>query len=115
MLQRIARLLADLDDDEFTVRENASEELAKLGVSVLPALQKALAAEPSPEVRYRVETLLKKLSTPTPERLRLQRAVMVLEQIGSPEAKQLLDTLAKGAEGALLTHEARAAKKRLKP
>ena len=61
MLQRIPRLLADLDDDEFTVREKASTELAKLGELALPALQKALAAEPSPEVRFRVEALLDKL------------------------------------------------------
>ena len=56
-----------------------------------------------------------KLSAPTPERLRIQRAVMVLEQIGTPEARQLLEKLSKGAEGALLTEEARAALKRLKP
>ncbi len=113
--QRIAQMLADLDDNKFAVREKASDELAKLGELALPALQKTLAGQPTPEVRYRVEILLAKLSTPTPERLRVQRAVMVLEQIGSPEAKQLLETLAKGAEGALLTEEARAARQRLKP
>ena len=112
--QRIPHLLADLDDDQFTVREKASTELAKLGDLVLPALQKTLAGQPSPEVSYRVQALLDKLSTPTPERLQMLRAVMVLEQIGSPEAKQLLESLAKGAEGALLTEEARAALKRLK-
>ena len=60
-----------------------------------------------------VPFLQEKLSTPTPERLRSQRAVMVLEQIGSPEAKDLLETLSKGAEGALLTEEAKAARKRM--
>ncbi len=115
--QRIARLLADLDDNEYAVREKASDELARLGDLALPALQKTLAAEPAPEVLYRVEILLAKLptSTPTPERLRMQRAVMVLEQIASPEAKDLLETLAKGAEGAWLTEEAKAARQRMKP
>ena len=40
--QRIPRLLADLDNEEFAVREKASDELAKLGEEALPALQKAL-------------------------------------------------------------------------
>ena len=113
--ERIARLLADLDKDEFAVREKASQELEQLGELVRPALQKALTGQPSAEVRQRVETLLAKLSTPAPEHLRIQRAVMVLEQIGTPEARQLLETLSKGAEGALLTEESRAALKRIKP
>ncbi len=113
--QRIARLLAEQDDDELTFREKAGQELEQLGELVRPALEKALAGNPSPEARRHVEALLEKLSTPTPERLRTLRAVMVLEQIGTPEAKQLLETLSKGAEGALLTEEARAARQRMKP
>ncbi len=113
--QRIARLLAELDADEFTVREKASQELKQLGELAQPALQKALTGQPSAEVEQRVQALLHKHSPPTPERLRVQRAVMVLEQIGTAEARQLLETLAKGAEGALLTEEALAASKRMKP
>ena len=112
-VQRIARLLTDLDNEKFAVREKASEELAKLGELTLPALQKTLAATLSAEVRLRVEALLEKLSTFTPERLRLMRAIMVLEQIGSPEAKQLLETVSKDAEGTLLREDAKAALKRM--
>ena len=112
--QRIPRLLADLDADQFAVREKASQELEQLGELAQPALKEALAGQPSAEVQQRVQTLLDRLSGPTPERLRVQRAVMVLEQIGTPEARQLLETLAKGAEGALLTEDARAAKRRMK-
>ncbi len=111
----MARLLSELDNDDFAVREKASKELAKLGELTLPALEKALAGDPSPETRYRVERLLEKLSTPSPDRLRTSRAIMVLEQIGTTEAKQLLETLAKGADGALLTEEAKAARRRMKP
>ena len=113
--QRIARLLAELDADKFTVREKASQELKQLGELAQPALQKALTGQPSAEVEQRVQALLHKHSPPTPERLRVQRAVMVLEQIGTAEARQLLETLAKGAEGALLTEDAREAMKRMKP
>ncbi len=112
--QRVARLLADLDSDEFAVREKASNDLEQLGDQAESALRKALASQPSAEVQRRVEDLLNKLSAPA-KRLRIQRAVMVLEQIGSPEAKELLETLSKGADGALLTEEAKAARKRMHP
>jgi hypothetical protein len=46
------------------------------------------------------------------ERLRAYRAIEVLERIGTPEARQLLQTLAAGAPGALLTTTAQAALKR---
>jgi hypothetical protein len=46
------------------------------------------------------------------EPLRLYRAVEVLERIGTPQARQLLRTLAAGAPGALLTTSAQAALQR---
>jgi hypothetical protein len=41
------------------------------------------------------------------------RAVQVLERIGSPEARQILEALAKGAPGARETREAQASLSRL--
>ena len=46
------------------------------------------------------------------DRLRAYRAVEVLERIGTPEARRLLSTYARGAPGALLTTAAEAALKR---
>ncbi len=40
---------------------------------------------------------------------------MVLKQIGTAETRQVLEILSNGAEGALLTEEARAARQRIKP
>ena len=115
--QQVARLLADLDNDQFAVREKASQELEKLGESARPAFKKALTGKPSAEVQRRVQTLLDKLSAeiPPPDQVHVQRAVMVLEQIGTPEAVEALEKLSKGAEGALLTVEAKAACRRMKP
>src|SRR5204863_2349296 len=45
--RKVAQLVADLNSDQFTVREKASKELEKLGDSAEPALRKALAANPS--------------------------------------------------------------------
>jgi HEAT repeat protein len=113
--KRLARLIADLDDDEFATREQATAELEKLGEVALPALRKALAANPSAEVRLRGEQLLRKDDDPVPsgERLRALRAAEALEQAGTKEAREALRHLAGGAGGARLTREAKAALERL--
>ncbi len=108
---RVAPLLAGLESDQFTERQKATRELEQLGFSAEPALRKALRANPSLEVRRRIEAVLEKLAG-TP-RLRAGRAVETLERIGTGEARELLETLAKGAPGASLTQEADAAVKRL--
>jgi hypothetical protein len=56
--QRIARLIAQLDDDDFDKREEASAALRGLGEVAEPFLQRVLDGKPSPEVRQRVQTLL---------------------------------------------------------
>jgi hypothetical protein len=60
---RIARLLAELDDDDFAVREEASAELLRIGPPAEAALRKALAESPSAEVRRRARDLLRAVVT----------------------------------------------------
>jgi WD40 repeat protein len=112
---RIARLLADLDDDHFATREKATRELARLGRRAGPALRQVWDNPPSLEARLRAERLLAKLGPqiPAPQELRLVRAVAALEQMGSPAAAKMLQTLAKGHAEARLTQEAKAALRRL--
>jgi WD40 repeat protein len=113
---RLKQLLADLDNDQYEKREKATRELELLGKfveqSLRKELQKPLAAEP----RRRLERLLQKLDegTPSPERLRVLRALTVLEQIGTPEARQILEALAAGAPDAELTQQAKGAVERLR-
>jgi hypothetical protein len=115
--RRIARLIADLDDDKFATREKASGELEKLGVRAEPALRRALEGEASAEVRSRVQRLLKRFDTPqgplpSPELVRL-RVVEALEANGTREARQVLAELSEGATDAPLTREAKASLQRL--
>jgi hypothetical protein len=114
-LKQIAPLLADLDSDDFGVREKATAELEKLGESAEPALRQALEGQPSLEVRRRVGAVLQMLrkESPGPERLRELRALEVLEQVGGTEVQQLLQRLADGVPEARLTQEARGALERL--
>src|SRR5205807_9579425 len=55
--KKIVKLIADLDDDDFAVREKASAELAKMGDKADALLKKALTETKSPEVRCRIEAL----------------------------------------------------------
>lgn len=56
--QKVAGLLADLDSDQFAVRNKATTELMKLGKRVEEHLKNALAGKPSLEARRRLEQLL---------------------------------------------------------
>jgi RNA polymerase sigma factor (sigma-70 family) len=111
--QRVAKLLADLDSNAFDVREKATKELQKMGETSLSPLHKALASPPSLEVRHRIEQLLETLDDSPTEQIYKVRAVEVLEQIGSPEARRLLESLASGVPEARLTREAKASLQRL--
>jgi hypothetical protein len=114
-MKRVQALLDQLDDDQFEVRERATEELAKLGDVVLPTVDKALAAAPPLEVRKRLQEVRQKFTLPvlSGERLRSYRAVEVLERIGTAEAREVLRALADGASGALVTEQARGVLQRL--
>jgi WD40 repeat protein len=109
------RLIADLGNDAFAVRDAAQKELARLGEAADPALRRALKADPAPDLRRRLEGLVARLdaAVPTPEQLRAIRATAVLERIGTAEARELLREWAAGAAGARLTHEAKASLERM--
>lgn len=112
----IEQILKELDDDEFTVREAAMQELCRRGPSVQPGIERALANGPSAEVRRRLEAVLERLQVPAADFdvIRQRRAVQVLEQIGTEEAIRLLRVLAEGQETAEQTRAARASLGRLR-
>jgi WD40 repeat protein len=111
--RQMQRWLADLDSDTFAVRKRAAQELEGLGDLAEPALREALKRRPTPEVRRQMEAILEGSTSWSTPRLRVARAVMVLELAGTPAARRLLQELAGGAPGALLTRQAQAALGRL--
>jgi hypothetical protein len=115
--KRLQQWIADLDSDQFAIREKAISELEKLSAASLHAMRKALEAKPALETRRRLEALIEKLEReewpPSGERLRIWRALEVLERTGTSEAKGVLTTLANGAPGARQTLEAKGALQRL--
>jgi WD40 repeat protein len=114
--RRITKLIAELDDDNFAIREKASADLETMVKWAEPALRQALANDPSLEVQKRIEKILEKLKKGVPwtqERLRLTRVIEILEKIGSRQAEQELEKLAKAAPDAEIRTEANLALERL--
>jgi WD40 repeat protein len=113
--QQLARLIADLDADDFNAREKANQELANLGRLAEGALTKALEGKPSAEMRRRAQELLDKLDgkAEDPNQRLLLRAIEVLERLGTPEARRLLGKLEKEASEATAAREAKASLERL--
>jgi len=114
--KRIRKLIADLESDSFAMRSKAFQELAQLGELAEPALRDAKPSRATVEFNRRVNLSLARLKDPVtdPVRLRMLRAIEVLENIGSPQARKVLERLATGTSAARLTREAQASLQRLK-
>jgi WD40 repeat protein len=112
---KVGRLLEDLDNDNYVVREAATRELEKLGDLAEPFVRERLAETRAVEVRRRLRAVLEVIEglAVRPEQMRIDRGVEVLEHIGTAEAQVLLRELAEGAPDARLTQEAKASLRRL--
>jgi hypothetical protein len=111
---RVRQWIAELVSDEFGVREAAFRTLVKADRQVEPALRRALEDKPSLEARRRLEDVQRQLAkNPSLEMLRSLRAIAVLEQIGSADARMILQEIARGAPAARETLDARDALERL--
>lgn len=108
-IAKINKWVKELDDDNFEVRETASRELAAVGNQAEVVLREALKKASSPELKLRIQTLLDKAGSTAKDipRLRLQRALEVLELLGTAEAQAIVEQLAKGSPELWETQQAR--------
>jgi RNA polymerase sigma factor (sigma-70 family) len=111
----LQKLVKDLGDEDFQVREAATAALTKQRDLAEPELRAALRQDATPEQQRRIREVLDRqnLTESDPDRLRLLRSVEVLERAGTGTARAHLQALAKGAASARLTREAAAAVRRL--
>jgi hypothetical protein len=107
----VVRLIADLDSDQFAVRDKAMQEFEKLGDRASTELRKAQESKPTLEIKRRIEQLLEKQNGM--EHIRMVRALEALEKMGTREARELCAKLAEGVPDAALTREARSTLQRL--
>jgi hypothetical protein len=81
--ERIAELIEALDADEWTTRERASRELARIGPKAKAALMTAARSSDSIEVRLRAKAILEKIGGPATDptdkrRVRAARTMALL-------------------------------------
>lgn len=113
--KEIRELVVNLASAKFGQRDVAMRRLKQIGTRSLPALEDALKKSPDLETTRRIQELLKTVETSlTPETLRDQRGLQVLEMIATPEAQKLLAVIAGGDAGAGKTRLAQAALERMK-
>jgi hypothetical protein len=96
---KINKLIAELADPVFVVRDNAMKQLADLADEAEPSLARAAATVTDLETRRRIELLLRKLEERTTAKwsVQVRRALAVLEYSGTEEARALLERIAQAA------------------
>jgi hypothetical protein len=113
---RIEEMVLQLGEADATRREEAMKELQQAAYDFAPLLESRVENAGPGEIRNRLRFILKQMNEkPTPARLVGElRALELLEQMKTPEARELIGKLAGGAAGARLTAEAKAIAERLK-
>ena len=108
---RIARLIRQLDDDRYTVRQRASRGLAEIGPASLPALKQAALESTSAEVRLRAVRLIRELDEPPSRPWTTLRGHKydVRRVVFSPDGQILASAAERDGHGGLILWDARAA------
>jgi hypothetical protein len=109
----VKRWVAELGSEDFATREAAEKELAELGDVIEPELRAAAKSDDNDRRAAAIRLLAAATRRNNPKRLRILRAVEVLEYADTPTGRDALKALAAGAPTSLLTRDAKAALVRL--
>jgi WD40 repeat protein len=113
-VKKAPQLIEDLESADFKTREAASRQLEQMGPVARPFLERALAKDPPPETKRRVEPLLEKLKgSEAAYELRQLRIIDLLEHIDTAAARELLKQYADGDYDPAFADEAKQALKRV--
>jgi WD40 repeat protein len=130
--KEVRRLAKALGADQFKVREKAARDLEAMSSAAEFALCQLLKEQPPLDVRKRLEIILKRLATaietsnplpkepaPIPEDAagtadgrRILRAFVILEQIGTAEARKVVTALTEHKASVWIAQQAKASLKR---
>ncbi len=94
-VNRVGQLLKDMDDETWTVRDQATAALAKMGIGVMPRLEVEMKGKHSVEVLRRVDATVRGF-VDEPNAQQAQHAIELLLLLNTPEARAVVDTLGKG-------------------
>ena len=108
--QQLRKWVADLNSEQFALRNTAKAQLEKVGAAHEDSLRAALEQAASLETRRRLEQILARLVS---QRLRPARMLEVLEQLRTEPARRSLQALAEESENSIVSREAAAGLKRL--
>ncbi|AWM39633.1 ECF RNA polymerase sigma factor SigW [Gemmata obscuriglobus] len=113
--ERFKKLVGQLADEDFKTREAAEAELTRFGPPALALARTARPGAESPEVRTRLDVLIRSWTegATSPESWRRRRAVVAMELAGTPAAVELLKRWAADAPGTVLSDAASAAVNRI--
>ena len=115
---RVNQLIQALGHERYTVRAKAMRSLQQMGPLAGPVMQRALARNPDPETARRLERLLALIPDSlwglNGNTLCLVRLVAVLETIGTTEAVDLLEQIAKQNPDTRVLQETKASLQRFK-
>ncbi len=111
--KELAGLIRKLDDNEYSVREDAEARLIKFGPAIKSAIEKALKNHESAEMHMRLNRVMTRFKESNPT-IQAEHGVEVLIALRTAEAKQLLKDLAARDEKDWLAQKARQALDRVK-
>jgi hypothetical protein len=114
--ERLSQCVLDLDNMNFRLREKATADLLGFGDLSESLLEKFIADLPSLEAQRRAEKILNQIAVDrvSPGRMQQHRAIETLEHIGTPEARDQLEALSRGAAESRVTRDARSSLDRLR-
>jgi WD40 repeat protein len=114
--RQLQNWIANFDDESFLRRDEAMEKVQSLAHEFAPLLKKKLSEAQPGELRNRLTFVLDNMKDEKLPSLMVtqRRAIDLLESMATTEARDLLNSLSNGADGAWLTTTAKAALDRLK-